>query len=173
MVLGGDDTVGDLLLKAGPGAEVKVRQAGSGKGRIRVAEVVVADTVVGRDLLGDSPRVFDEAAARCLRIAVVVGLRLACQRIVGEIAFGVGIVIDEVDQAVELEVGLCVGACKERDIVSVPALVARPNRVRSLNVREDVAPVIAVLDIVSQSEAIAKTNPKAAHANYGNGEVAA
>ena len=108
-----------------------------------------------------------------MRIAVIVCLGLAGEGIVGKATFGVGIVVDQVDQAVELEGGLRICGGKQSDIVAVPAFVASTDRVQAVDVGEHVAPVIAVLDVVSQSKAGTEADTEAADIDDGDGEVAA
>ncbi len=173
VTLGGDDAIGHLILKGRAGAQVEVRKAGTGKGGIGVAEVIVADTVVDGEFGRNLPGVLDEGAAGGLGVAVVVGLRLAGEGIVGETALGVGIVVDQVDEAVELERRLGVSRSEECDVIAMPAFVTGTDGVRSVDVGEDVAPVVAVLDVIAQGEARSEADAESGDIDDGNGEVAA
>ena len=82
-------------------------------------------------------------------------------------------VIDEIDDAVELKVRLGVCGGEERDIIPVPAFVAGPDGVRTVNVGQHVAPMIAVLDEVAQGKAGAEACAERGDVYDRHGEVAA
>ena len=152
---------------------MEVRQICAREIRVGVAEVVVANAVVDRKTLGDLPGVFREYAGSGLRIAVVVGFRQTRDGTVGEAILGVGLVVDEVDEAIELERRLGEGGGEEGDVIAMPALVAKLDGVRAANVREDIAPVIAVLDENAQCKAVPEVNSKPCYLDDWNGEEAA
>ncbi len=172
MALLGEFGIGDLLREARSCAEMKVRETGAGERGVGVAEVIVANAVVDSELLRGLPGVFDEGAAGGLGVTVVIGLGFAGEGVVGEATFGVGVVVDEIDQAVELEAWLGVGGGEEGDVVAVEAFVTGLDRVRSVHVSQHIAPVVAVLDEVAKGKARAKAGPQRGDIHNGYGEVA-
>ena len=173
VALGGHCAGGDLCGEVGAGAEVEVGEAGASEGWVGVAEVVVTEAEVDGELLAGLPGVFHEGTGGGLGVAVVVGLGLAGDGIVGEAAFCVGVVVDEVDEAVELEGGLGEGGGEEGDVIAVPSFIASLDDVTALDVGEDVAPVVAVLDVVAEGEAGAEAYAEAGDIDDRNGEGAA
>src|SRR3984957_11530351 len=152
-----DDPVRHLLGEGCPGAEMEIGQARSSEGRIGIAVIVITNAKVDCKAVTHFPCVLSKCAPGCLGVAVVVRLRLSSQRIIGEISLGVRVVINQVNERIKLKIGLSVRSHEECYIVTMPTLVAGFNGVRTNDMGQNVAPVIAVLDVVAQGE----THPKA------------
>ena len=67
-------------------------------------------------------------------------------------------ILNQCQQAVKSKIWLAVDAGKQCQIVTAPAVVAKLQRVRSPNCRQDVTPVIVVLDEIALRETNAEAN---------------
>src|SRR5579884_344868 len=124
---------------------------------LRIAIVIVTKAIVDREPVGYAPCVLRNNAKSALGILILSGHRLSCNRVIRKTAFRIWLVIDQVNHAVVLEVWLSVGRSKEGKIVAVPAFSPNADGMFSMNMRENVAPVIIVFGILG----ICKTNSPA------------
>ena len=68
---------------------------------------------------------------------------------------------NQVENVVELKISLAARAGEQRHVIAVPSIVAESSKCGSLNASQNIAPVIAVLDEITQGETIAKTRCQA------------
>ena len=96
----------------------------------------------------------------CHGVAVVGILRLAGERIVRKRVFAEGLVLHQVEYIVKLEISLATGRCEERDIVAMPAFIAHFQAVVPLDLCQNVAPVITMLDEIAERESVSEAGAK-------------
>src|SRR5579884_104960 len=125
---------------------------------IRIAIVIVTKAIVNREPVGHAPCVLRKNAKSALGILILPGHRLARNRVIRKTAFRIWLVIDQVNHAVVLEVWLSVGRSKEREIVAVPAFSPNADGMFSMNVSENIAPVIIVFGILGISKTDSPAN---------------
>ena len=150
------EAVGSFFLQGLPGTIEEISERCAGAARIRVAVIVPADPVVQGNVVPDFPGVLSEESIGDTRSIPVVLRPLPGYRIIGETGFGVDIIARQLQQTVELERRLIIGAIEDFDIIAEEAFIPHPDVMRLDGVREDVAPVIVVLDEVALGEACSK-----------------
>ena len=152
--------------------EMEVRQYCSFQCHVRISIVVVADAVVDGQFAVHLPGVLGKQAERGLLVAIVSCFRLTRHRVVSKPTFLVGIVVDQIDHVGVLQIRLGKSSGEQGDVIAAPRLKPGFDVMRSDNPGQDIAPVIAVLNVIAVGEAVSPARAQIGHVDNGNGKKA-
>ncbi len=150
------DSTCDLVVESGSRAEMEIGQNSSLKRDVGIPEIVPAKAIDKSQVRFDLPRIFREDATDRALVSIISLGRLAGNGIVCQTRLAIRRVLDQVKQIIELKAGLIVRTGEIGQVISVPALIAETQSVGTSNVRQDVAPMIAVLNEVAKRETVAE-----------------
>src|ERR1035437_2451810 len=152
--------------------EMEVGESRTFQRHVWIAVIVIANAIVDGQSAIHLPCIFRKHAEGGFLVAVVVWFWLSCNRIVREISFAIRVVVDEINHVGVRDVRLAKGARKQSDIITAPCFKALLDARRANHPGEDIAPVIAVLDVIAVGETISPSCTQVSHVYDWNGEEA-
>src|ERR1700722_19972790 len=121
------EAIGSLFLLGLPRAIEKVSERCTGASRIRVAVIVPSNPVIQGNVVPDLPGVLGEESVGDTRGIPVVLRPLTGYRSIRKTRFGVDIIGRKLQQPVELEGRLIIGAIEDFDIVAEQTFIPHPD----------------------------------------------